>query len=1055
MPKIASSRHATVHNDRKTAFESVVKDAKQFSENAKFVEADKKQNVPKAHEVESIEKPDASKGLVRYITNSGEHLIANEDKTPKLYDRITEQYYVNKAIENGSVLNVDNTPSLFLETVNNIDASEASKGVIAFEVGSIKYVVGESYSPDTFARLEKLESSAADGYSVQSRLPEDPDLAKLKFESLDDETGMIRYSYNGDKHLISPSGSDAARQSDYELIKAAYESQGHIRSTALENALKNKNHIVRDTDAPYSLDQIQTVHPYSEGGVIDVTLKNGEKLFVLDKLSPEAFQQYQDYERALKGINKAQEDGYKLASADDYLPSMEDVKSVDSNTYGPGLVSIVFQKPGGAEEKLLISNESNPAFFDKVKSFSVSGEANSAGVSDIRQKYSVPADTDINVGKLATTEKSEDGTAYSVDDLTMKSLVDDYKKGIADGSIAGDDPRAKFIRALEAKAAAENGMTIIPEHGAGPDKSAVDPINVTSRDVRDEIFDVKNIDETLSKSFANETILKDITSKRELALAQVEGGDTKVQAVEKALADHALSDDYYDYILDLQKSGYASVAEETIKQTYSSLMDADPEKAAQFAKDMQLNAYTTELEHLYQNPGLISDSNTALAGQDVTMQVLRGLKLLDSDIPRRGFQVFELFVHDKIGRDKSLAADWGKVTSELGDVYRKTGDITTEDIDRVINSAPVDNYQKTEFRSNLQFLKDAGILGSLGGSVSAFRTIYQLTEGKHGGTSTERAAVAADFLTLLSSSEQFSKFGAGIYDSVKGTEAYKLLGLDKTTIPDVWQNESNWDVPENKERLHQVISDSIVNSSLKSEPYGNAHLDKLQNSIPEIEAGIEASLAKNSPLKPDIIHRIAGSAVKVMTGIGDLGSGIANIVVGGLTLDAGIKNGDKLQIAEGAFGVTGGTAGLYAAYGSIGTYLGFSGRAVAIAGPVGMFASAVLSIPGIVLGIIKSDKLHDQSMKNYETMQQYAGDGLLKDNGLENYVWLQGYLRTWGQRDAPTDKSVFDTRRDEWQSGETEQYKLAEKHQDYDEDGSNRLSIDQSTVNSDNLTPPN
>ena len=49
--------------------------------------------------------------------------------------------------------------------------------------------------------------------------------------------------------------------------------------------------------------------------------------------------------------------------------------------------------------------------------------------------------------------------------VALQHLVKEYRAGVENGSIGADDIRSKFLRALEAKSMADNGMVVIPEHG--------------------------------------------------------------------------------------------------------------------------------------------------------------------------------------------------------------------------------------------------------------------------------------------------------------------------------------------------------------------------------------------------------------------------------------------------------------------------------------------------------------------------------------------------------------------------------------------------------------
>jgi len=82
-------------------------------------------------------------------------------------------------------------------------------------------------------------------------------------------------------------------------------------------------------------------------------------------------------------------------------------------------------------------------------------------------------------------------------------------------------------------------------------------------------------------------------------------------------------------------------------------------------------------------------------------------------------------------------------------------------------------------------------------------------------------------------------------------------------------------------------------------------------------------------------------------------------------------------------------------------------------------------------------------MQNWNQIQDFKQDGLLKPNGDEAYVWLQTYLSDWGQRDAPQDQSIFDFRKEEWDARSSIRGGDHRRdHPDFIGDGNNRNSED-------------
>ena len=161
---------------------------------------------------------------------------------------------------------------------------------------------------------------------------------------------------------------------------------------------------------------------------------------------------------------------------------------------------------------------------------------------------------------------------------------------------------------------------------------------------------------------------------------------------------------------------------------------------------------------------------------------------------------------------------------------------------------------------------------------------------------------------------------------------------------------------------------------------------------------------------------------------------MTGIVLGAFGIRDGLKNGDSLQTASGFLGVFGGLSGVAAGVASVngawGIIGGSAGRIIAAAGPVGFLISAGLGFIGAILGTIKSHKLHKVSLEKWEQIKQFENDGLLQEQGADNYVWLQTYLSNYRQRDTPDDRSVFDFRQAEWQGKD-------DTHLDYLGDGAN------------------
>lgn len=1022
--------------------------------------------------ITAVDTSNAENGVITYKFGANQWIVT-QGNTPDTFERLLHMEKVLAHKNDGYAL-LGEKQTLPLSSVAYTRIDPLDNGLVLVETkDSQRYVVSEQLNPGAYKQVQyqiDVRAQIADGeqrgYSLATSLPADYDIDKLTVESIDEKTGLIHFQYDGQKYMLPPGdaaeaevqppegvriglagANDKSPSLDlrgtrlYELLGALKQTEGTIAHDALVNAIKNGDILASDSNEPVALADIDNVHVFSEGGVQVITLQDGSTVVAIEAMAPVSFKAYAQAGQTLEGITRAQSDGYRLADPDEYLPSTEDISAIGGvGEYGPGLIAFTYRKPGGEEQKIIVSEDLNAQMFDQVANHRADISLQINDLDALRAEHGLPPLAEVSLNDLPTTEKDEDGNPLSVQDLSMQRLIEQYRAGVKDGSIDVDDPRAKFLRALEAKSMAENGMSIIPEHGRGYKADASDPIDVTSRDVREEIFDVAAIDRTLSELLADETLQADMKAKYEEALDLVEGGAEKVEQTKNKLLESAFSEEFVTYIQKLQESGNDELAQQEILQTYASLADIDPAKADQFVQDMQIAAYTLEVEKLMQDPSLISDENTALATQDMAKEILKAIKAGGADIPRRSLQIFERFVAD-MARDGKLAADFGKVSSELGDIMQRNGAITTDDIDRVLDKSAVDAATKGTIREQLNFLNSSGLLGSFGGGVAGARAIYQLVKGDLADTTGERLGIAGDFFSFLGSGSHFMTLGGGIYDKLTGTESSKLFGLDKS-VPDMWKPATPPpgidDIPRSKDAIHLAFHDSLTDAMDEGKD-----LTKLQKSdfwqnldIDDVQKGIEDGIKNRGTIgnaTPSTFHRVAGSAIKVIGALSDVGGGVLGVVSGAFTIRDGVRENDPFKISAGALGIAGGVGSLFGAASSVASAIGYTSRMISGLGPVGFLVSGVLSFVSVILSTIKTHKLHKISMENWDQIKQFEKDGLLQENGASSYVWLQTYLANYRQRDAPENQSVFDFRSAEW---------LGEDgtHHDYIGDGPNEIS---------------
>ncbi|ART62118.1 hypothetical protein [Kushneria marisflavi] len=647
--------------------------------------------------------------------------------------------------------------------------------------------------------------------------------------------------------------------------------------------------------------------------------------------------------------------------------------------------------------------------------------AGNAEIDTARREHDLPSLSNVDIRSLETSEADPDDSSrkQTVSELTWKTLIDDWKTGIKDGSIDKNDERAQFYRALRAQGALDNGLEMV-----GLDVSeglSMDQLN--GKDFS-SIINGEKLDEKLGELFASDAVRDDYMSAQTEAVNKVPNKD----AIASRLEETAFSEDYIEYINDLRKSGQGELAEEDIAATYSSLAamfpaTEDSDKAAEFAQSLQLDSMITDLDELIANPDNINDANTATATQDVVKMVLAALKRAGVDIPRRTTESIDKFVNEYLN-DKQTAKNFGKALQELGDRFQKNGAITQSDIDGLMKNGV---YKALNEKTNggmlslISTLNANGALGSTGGLISLASGIYQLAGGgsKLADSDEARMAVAKEFISFLGASQHFVNLGSNITDKVKGTNVNAMLGLDKT-LPQIWGKDTSSGAPftESKglrfvENIEQIIDDAPVGDREKL----SQKLDLSESDTGKIVQGISDGYAKNPALpKATTTTRTISSFLRVLDGAANSATGALDIALGGLMIKRGVDSGDgatigqgAVTVAAGAFGLAGGGAALAALKG-----LAF---ARAASGPL-FWVSAALTIATVPFTIFQDIKRtnalegHQNDLNDlFNSLDQ---DGLLTEDGADRYEFLKEYVQGYGQRDAPDDESIFEYRSDEY-----------------------------------------
>lgn len=684
-------------------------------------------------------------------------------------------------------------------------------------------------------------------------------------------------------------------------------------------------------------------------------------------------------------------------------------------------------------------------------------------VNKAREDAGLPAMDKQDVTQLLTSDKDADGNSLTVTESAWQQVMSDWKTGIENGSIKADDDRAKLYNAMKAGAFLDNGAQMYTLNIS----EGVTTRAVTGHDMED-IIDGEKIDKQISELMESEAVSKDITEARETALGKVEGGDEVVEDLKKM----AESPEYAKYIQDLSKDPkMKQVAEDDISSTYTSLLAADPEAAAKFAQNMQIDSMTMELDALMADPSKISEENLNLAGADAGKMILTLLKKAGLDLGRRAAEA-QKFLEGMIG-DKKTNKEFAQAMAEIGAKFSHSGEVTTKDVEKIIGSGKYEGLQKGGARAFFEEMTKAGVIGSLGGVVSLASGIYQLA-GKGGtlaDTTEERLAIAKDFVSFVGAGKHFADLGNHIIgehnkdvikfnedidkryvasdvphdgngpdpredesrelrtqaeiDEMKKKPSQSLLGLDKT-LDDLLRGPSVTTPagPNNQYADFHAAFEEALNNSSKSDKYterlSQFKLDNKEGEklIKSVEDGFQARPGLKGPdgNPASWLHKGSSAFLLVASAGADTFAGAADIAIGALTIKKGLAKGDDtttakgaLQVAAGGFGLTGGVASSLGLLKSL--------QFVKAAAAPSFLVSAVLAIATVIPDIINDIKKTDQ-IKGYredlqEFMTQLDDQGLLTEDGLDKFRFLDSYMANYGQRDAPDGLSIFDYRDEE------------------------------------------
>lgn len=797
-------------------------------------------------------------------------------------------------------------------------------------------------------------------------------------------------------------------------------------------ALQTKDELLSGED----LEKAEILPANLDEGFIGLTI-DGKKIHVSEEVTPELFEQVTSYKASQKDIEASKKDGYKEAGATDYPDDDDITRWGMADEFGNGIIR--FETENG--DKFVVSEHVNAPLYDRIVAKAEGTQADE--VAKLREEYGLPPASELDVlsqeTDAAVDEKDDSKGKLTVSELATRSLIEEYQKGVDEGSIGKDDPRAKLVRALEAKSATQNGRGITGYEetqglfGGTWRESDDHQTQLTGKDMGD-IIDGHSVDISLESLFSDPTISKDYTAKLENALGRIDG-----DKVEKKLDDLVFGKDskYMEYIAALKDQGLDHAAQVDIAQTVQSLSILNPERGQQAAAQLQTNALTMDLNDLVSNPDLISDANQTQALKDL-FGLLKGvLKSETIDMPRRTIESIDKFVEGFINGNVPEADVIKAVNGAAQEAMKNGGHIPKESLEKYKAYIPAADQEG--FMGFMGKMNSMGILGSMGGGVNLISGIYQLAGrgGQLADSPRERLAIAKDFITFAGASSQFVTLGDSITKALGGEgKMASVLGLDKT-VPEIWGKDGvngkalAETTPKNAYVLPEIELQDFNKFTTETSAAINDAGDRIKNgtgingskfieSLDDVATdGVQTTLetqAKAAGVSSlDNLKNIGKTVGRVLGSATDVVGGVADVVLGAFTIKDAIASDSDLGKAAGSLQVVGGAVGLAAGGVGIASAFGLGGAALgAAAGPLFLVGAAFAAIGGIVSYFLDHEKKQKATDAEGQWYKDLAADGLLFDDWGDKVEFARYSAYRYEDRDTPEGESIFEFQKAEW-----------------------------------------
>ncbi len=735
----------------------------------------------------------------------------------------------------------------------------------------------------------------------------------------------------------------------------------------------------------------------------------------------------------LAALKIAKDKNYREATASEDFNNVK-VDTITAIDLGAGM--LIFQTDSG--QQIRVTKETNFKLYNKVHALLETRVADK--INAVRSQFGLLPTSEVDVmalqsNTLQNPDKPSDGY-MSVGQLIIDKLMDKYRGLLERGEIGHDDPRAKLMRAFEARSALAHGNSLLPyyeapgsfgsTHRVHPGGNDDPDFSLMSSADMEALIDPMKVEAKISELLGNTTIQSDYQAAVDASVAGLTHKDALRDSLYTTLAGPA----YIDALQALKDKGLVYEAEQMTRNDLQALAMLSPAKSAEAAQQLTISSLGRDFQNLLDDPTLVDNIHFDQATTDsisITIDALRsGTAILRHSTQTTADLI--KYLEETLGNKRlvtEIAGTLKQLVIEAKTLGKNLGEVGQVEFDRAMAKTYVPLDLRAGVSGFFGTMQKFGVWGSLGGGAAMAAFGYKVAHGAFGADSTamDRYGAASDIITFLSVTNHTVKSSTALMDSLlkmvgknpQGEAAWKALGLD-LSLPNLWGKTSFLPYGLSYGDMWTIFKPSTT------KPAPNAlELAAAENLEKRFNAELDKKIFTVKPelvaLPGGVTKRIVMSALRTIGTVTDL-AGIADIVIGAMGLHQSRLEGDVGGIVVNSFAVVGGVAltgagmiGTASLFASVGPVLTAAGAPLFLVGAV--FAAAGFIVTAILDSIKKQKRLLKAARGQTQWFKDLSNDGLAVSNWDKTINQLE-YLRYAWSIYGPN-RSYFDFQSAEWE----------------------------------------